>query len=121
MFLILHLGTGLLIALQSSKSTVCSASSIFLEPGAARQLIALLALAPTCLGRLLSAFFALRWCQICSGLCAASAANGPQCALFYSRQSFHMEIVMLIGKHINRFVLPFVLDFVSNEVEHEVR
>lgn len=84
------------------------------------QLISLLALAPTCSGRLLSAFFALRWCQICGGLCAASAANGPQCALFYSRQFFHMEIVMLIGKHINRFLLAFVLDFIGNEVEHEV-
>jgi hypothetical protein len=87
----------------------------------AQQLIPLLALAPTCLGRLLSAFFPLRCCQICGGLCATSAANGPQCALFYSRQSLHMEIVMLIGKHINRFLLPFVLDFIGNEVEHEVR
>jgi hypothetical protein len=40
---------------------------------------------------------------------------------FYSSQFLHREIVMLIGKHINRYLLPFMLDFIVNEIEYELK
>jgi hypothetical protein len=83
-------------------------------------LVACLALAPTRLGRLLSPFFALRWRKACRGGFAASTSNRAQCPLFYGRQFLHKKILMLVGKHINAYLLDILLDFIIDKVEYRL-
>jgi len=73
----------LLITFSAFKINSLQAFSTVSEHSAGRELNVPLALAPTCLGRLLSPRFALRWRKTRGSRFAASASDGAQYTLFY--------------------------------------